>query len=142
MPVWLHHEDEMYGLPDIENRGIKVASDRHGGPFDPEIGDRTAGEQGLREVRAYLQRRLPELQYSPLLETRVCQYENTSNGDLLIDRHPESENVWLVGGGSGHGFKHGPAVGQHVAGRILDEAEPERRFSVESKLQVQHRAVY
>jgi len=142
MPVWLHHKDEMYGLPDIENRGIKVASDRHGGPFDPEIGDRTVGEQGLREVRAYLQRRLPEMQYSPLLETRVCQYENTSNGDFLIDRHPASENVWLVGGGSGHGFKHGPAVARHVVGRILDEVEPERRFSIESKLQVQHRVVY
>jgi glycine/D-amino acid oxidase-like deaminating enzyme len=142
MPVWLHHGDEMYGLPDIENRGVKVASDRHGEPFDPEIGNRIASEGGLADARAYLSRRLPELQDAPLLETRVCQYENTSNGDFLIDRHPEIENVWLVGGGSGHGFKHGPAVGQYVAGRILGWAEPEMRFSIVSKLQVQQRAVY
>lgn len=142
MPVWLHHEDEMYGLPDIENRGLKISSDRHGEPFDPETGNRTVGKRGLREMRAYLRCRLPELQDSPLLETRVCQYENTSNGDFLIDRHPEIDNAWLVGGGSGHGFKHGPAVGQHVVGRILDATEPERRFSFERKLQVQQRAVY
>jgi len=124
MPVWLHHEDETYGLPDIENRGLKISSDRHGEPFDPETGNRTVGKRGLREMRAYLRCRLPELQDSPLLETRVCQYENTSNGDFLIDRHPEIDNAWLVGGGSGHGFKHGPAVGQHVVGRILDATEP------------------
>lgn len=142
MPVWLHHEDEMYGLPDIENRGIKIASDRHGEQFDPEIGNRSVREEGLRDVREYLRRRLPELQDSTLLETRVCQYENTSNGDFLIDRHPESDNIWLVGGGSGHGFKHGPVVGQHLAERILDGAAVEKRFSLERKLQVQQRAVY
>jgi monomeric sarcosine oxidase len=142
MPVWLHHQDEMYGLPDIENRGVKVASDRHGELFDPETSNRTIGERGLQEVRAYLRCRLPELKESPLLETRVCQYENTSNGDFLIDRHPEIDNIWLVGGGSGHGFKHGPAVGQHVAARILDGIEPEKRFSIESKLQIQDRTVY
>jgi glycine/D-amino acid oxidase-like deaminating enzyme len=76
------------------------------------------------------------------LETRVCQYENTSNGDFLIDRHPEINNAWLVGGGSGHGFKHGPAVAQHVTERILDSAQPEKRFSIEQKLQVQQRAIY
>jgi sarcosine oxidase len=142
MPVWLHHEDEMYGLPDVDNRGIKIASDRHGERFDPETSDRTISEKGLREIRAYLRRRLPKLQHSPLLESRVCQYENTSNGDFLIDRHPEIDNIWLVGGGSGHGFKHGPAVGEHVAELILEEAETEKRFSIERKLQVQHRAVY
>jgi len=142
MPVWLHHEEEMYALPDIENRGVKIASDRHGEPFDPESGDRTVSKRSLREMRAYLRCRLPELQDSPLLDARVCPYENTSNGDFLIDCHPEIDNAWLVGGGSGHGFKHGPAVGQHLVGRILDTTEPERRFSIEHKLQVQQRVVY
>jgi sarcosine oxidase len=142
MPVWLHHEDETYGLPDIENRGIKIASDRHGEPFDPETGNRVVTERSLQETRTYLRRRLPKLQDAPLLETRVCQYENTSNGDFLIDRHPEIGNVWLVGGGSGHGFKHGPAVGQYVVERIVDTIEPETRFSIEQKLEVQRRAIY
>lgn len=142
MPIWLHHQEDIYGFPDIENRGIKVASDRHGEPFDPETGVRRVTETGEREVRAYLRRRFPALRNSPLVESRVCQYENTSNGDFLIDRHPEIENVWLVGGGSGHGFKHGPAVGEYVAGQLLQAIPPENRFLLEGKLLVQQRTVY
>jgi sarcosine oxidase len=142
MPVWLHHADDMYGLPDIESRGIKSACDRHGTPFDPESGDRRVTAAGERVIRDYLRRRLPELNDPPLVESRVCLYENTSSGDFLIDRHPEIENVWLVGGGSGHGFKHGPAVGEYAASAILDAIEPEDRFSIARKLQVQERSVY
>jgi monomeric sarcosine oxidase len=142
MPIWLHHQEDIYGFPDLENRGIKVASDRHGEPFDPETGDRRVTEAGEREVRAYLGRRFPALKSLPLTESRVCQYENTSNGDFLIDRHPEIENVWLVGGGSGHGFKHGPAVGEYVAGQLLQSTQPENRFLFERKLMVQQRTVY
>lgn len=142
MPVWLHHGDEMYGLPDIENRGIKIACDRRGEPFDPETGERIVREESLCEMRTYLRRRLRWLKDFPLLESRVCQYENTSNGDFLIDRHPEISNVWLVGGGSGHGFKHGPAVGEYVSGMVLGASEAEKRFSFGSKLQVQQREVY
>jgi glycine/D-amino acid oxidase-like deaminating enzyme len=79
---------------------------------------------------------------APVTETRVCQYENTSNGDFLIDRHPAFENVWLVGGGSGHGFKHGPAVGEHVAALLSGDAKVEPRFALATKEKVQHRKVY
>jgi glycine/D-amino acid oxidase-like deaminating enzyme len=44
---------------------------------------------------------------------------------LVIDRHPANENVWLLGGGSGHGFKHGPAIGAMMAELILRDREPE-----------------
>jgi glycine/D-amino acid oxidase-like deaminating enzyme len=93
-------------------------------------------------MRAYVAKRFPALREAPIAETRVCQYENTSNGDFLIDCHPEMENVWFAGGGSGHGFKHGPALGEYVASQILGEAQPEPRFSLVSKDTVQHRAVY
>ena len=76
------------------------------------------------------------------METRVCQYENTSSGDFLIDRHPGMENVWFAGGGSGHEFKHGPVVGEYVTGRLLDRSQPELRFSLATKDTVQRRAVY
>ncbi len=143
MPAWIDFEDEVYGLPDIDGHGIKIAIDRHGAPFDPDRGDRLASQQGLTEVRQRLGRRLPALKDAPLLESRVCQYENTSNGDFLIDRHPDFENVWLVGGGSGHGFKHGPAVGEYVAARIEGNPEGiEPRFSLASKKTTQERAVY
>jgi glycine/D-amino acid oxidase-like deaminating enzyme len=72
----------------------------------------------------------------------VCQYENTSNGDFLIDRHPELENVWLVGGGSGDGFKHGPALGEYVAARLLDGRPVEPALSLATKERVQRRTVF
>jgi monomeric sarcosine oxidase len=143
LPTWIDFKDEAYGLPDIEGRGVKVAIDRHGPPIDPDAADRLASAEGLVEVRRCLARRLPALRDAPVIETRVCQYENTSNGDFLIDRHPEFENVWLVGGGSGHGFKHGPAVGEYVAARIEGSEEGiEPRFSLGAKASEQKRAVY
>jgi sarcosine oxidase len=143
MPTWIDFKDEAYGLPDLEGRGIKIAIDRHGPPFDPDSGSRVVTNEGLAEVRHCLARRLPELKDAPVTETRVCQYENTSNGDFLLDLHPQFENVWLVGGGSGHGFKHGPVVGEYVAARIEGNAEGiEPRFSLESKASEQRRVVY
>jgi glycine/D-amino acid oxidase-like deaminating enzyme len=144
LPGWLEFDadDMYYGCPDLEGRGFKVANDRHGPRFDPDDGDRRATAAGLRDVRGYVMRRFPALADQPLVETRVCQYENSSSGDFLIDRHPEVENVVLVGGGSGHGFKHGPAVGRYVADMLtgdLRQAEP--RFNLASKGERQQRAV-
>jgi len=143
LPTWIDFKDEAYGIPDLEGQGVKVAIDRHGPPFDPDNGDRVVTEEGLVEVRKYLAARLPDLKDAPVIDARVCQYENTSNGDFLIDRHPEFENVWLVGGGSGHGFKHGPVVGEYVAVRIEGSNEGiEPRFSLESKGREARRMVY
>ncbi|MCU1266901.1 MAG: hypothetical protein JWM21_3219 [Acidobacteria bacterium] len=143
LPVWIDFKNEAYGFPDLEHRGVKVAIDRHGPPFDPDRGDRIATAEGLAEVRQYLGRRTPWLKDAPVVETRVCQYENTSNGDFLIDRHPGYDNVWLVGGGSGHGFKHGPAVAEYVAARLEGIQEGiEPRFSLVTKETTQQRAVF
>jgi sarcosine oxidase len=143
LPIWIDFKDEAYGFPDLENRGVKIAIDRHGPPFDPDSGDRVVTSAGLAEVRQYLARRMPELENAPIVETRVCQYENTSNGDFLIDRHPEFDNVWLVGGGSGHGFKHGPVVGEYVAARIEGSNEGiEPRFGLANKATSQMRSVF
>jgi len=142
MPAWISLGDEVYGLPDLVSRGVKVAMDRHGPPFDPDTGVRTVTPEGAEQVRGYVARRFPALKHAPIVETRVCQYENTSNGDFLIDRHPDFENVWLVGGGSGHGFKHGPSVGEYVCARLIQGGATEPRFSLASKGTVQHRSVY
>jgi monomeric sarcosine oxidase len=143
LPTWIDFKDEAYGLPDTEGRGVKIAIDRHGPPFNPDDDDRTATAEGLAEARQYLARRLPALKDAPVTDARVCQYENTSNGDFLIDLHPEFENAWLVGGGSGHGFKHGPVVGEYVAARIEGSKEGiEPRFSLASKAREQKRAVF
>jgi sarcosine oxidase len=145
MPVWIDFEDDrgMYGFPDLERRGFKVAFDNHGPPFDPDSGSRIVSADKIAAARAYVAERFPALRDSPIVDSRVCQYENTSNGDFLIDRHPDFENVWIAGGGSGHGFKHGPAIGEYVAARVTDASAPavEPRFSLASKGVEQHRSV-
>jgi sarcosine oxidase len=142
LPTWLFQEDEYYGMPDVEERGLKVALDRHGERVDPDTQSRIVSAEAVQAARKYIAWRFPALRDAPIVETRVCQYENTSSGDFLIDRHPEMENVWFVGGGSGHGFKHGPAVGEYVAGQIFDGAASEPRFLLGSKDTVQRRAVH
>jgi sarcosine oxidase len=144
LPIWLDFTDPRgpYVFPDLEGRGVKLAFDRHGPAFDPDSGDRTVSAESVEQARQFLEERFPALRDAPLTETRVCQYENTSNGDFLIDRHPDFENVWLVGGGSGHGFKHGPALGEHVAARMIQGAPEEPRFSLASKGETQSRTVY
>jgi sarcosine oxidase len=144
MPVWLHrtHSGLPYALPDIDGRGFKIAFDRHGEHFDPDTSARVVPESSIARLREYLQQHIPALMQAPIVETRVCQYENTWNGDFLIDRHPQFENVWIAGGGSGHGFKHGPALGEYLSGRILHGAPAEPRFSLAAKQTVQKRAVY
>lgn len=121
MPVWVDFAEEIYGVPDFKGRGFKVAPDRHGPPVDPDSLERIVDPDSLARVREYVGRRFPALKDAPILGSEVCQYENTSNGDFLIDRHPDLENVWLVGGGSGHGFKLAPKVGEVVAGLITGE---------------------
>ncbi len=80
MPTWLFLRDEFYGMPDLENRGFKVQT--------------IATEPSLIQTR---NRASPPPQHSQphnnlsraascsetyVVETRVCQYENTSNGDF------------------------------------------------------------
>lgn len=141
-PAWIDFGSGMYAIPDLENRGLKVGIDAHGARFDPDTGDRTLDRESVELARAWLKRRVPSLADAPLVESRVCQYENTSNGDFLIDRHSDYENVWIVGGGSGHGFKHGPAVGEYVTQLITTSAEPDARFSIESKGTTVSRSVF
>jgi sarcosine oxidase len=142
LPTWLFQEDEVYGMPDLESRGLKIARDHHGEQVDPDTESRVVSTEGAEWARQYVARRFPALRNAPIVETRVCQYENSSNGDFLIDRHPKMENVWFAGGGSGHGFKHGPALGEYMTRQLLDKAAIEHRFSLATKATVQHRAVY
>jgi glycine/D-amino acid oxidase-like deaminating enzyme len=131
LPVWIDHGERLlYGIPGNQWRGFKVADDTRGAPFDPTSGERVASPEGLEKARDYLGFRFPALKGSPLLESRVCQYENSPDEHFIVDRHPEAGNVWLVGGGSGHGFKHGPALGELVAGNVLGEKPTEPFFSL------------
>jgi glycine/D-amino acid oxidase-like deaminating enzyme len=109
---------------------------------DPDTQERTPTPERIAHARAFLALRFPALSAAPLLGAEVCQYENTSNGDFVIDRHPGFDNVWIAGGGSGHGFKHGPAVGAYLVERMLRDGPVEPRFSVATKGREQKREVH
>lgn len=132
LPVWVDFgERVIYGLPDVHGRGFKLADDTRGETADPTTMDRRPGDEELARARAFLARRFPALADAPLLESRVCQYENSPDGHLILDRHPAAGNVWLAGGGSGHGFKLGPAVGELLAAAVLGGAPLAERFRLD-----------
>ena len=120
LPVWGDHRAPfMYGIPGNDGRGFKIADDTRGPEFDPTSGERVASLEGLKVVREYMSHRFPGMKDAPLVETRVCQYEQSPDGNFIVEQHPAAENVWIVGGGSGHGFKHGPALGEMAAAKVL-----------------------
>lgn len=142
-PAWIDPSGGVYGVPDLEGRGFKIGLDHHGPEFDPTARiDRTASESGLEVARLVLARRMPGLCDAPLLDARVCAYSNSWNGDFLIDRHPDIANVWLVGAGSGHGFKHGPAVGNYVASQIAGLDDPEPRLTLAAHQRQRARQIF
>ncbi|HKW99235.1 MAG TPA: FAD-dependent oxidoreductase [Bryobacteraceae bacterium] len=132
MPVWIEHGPAhyFYGIPGNEDRGFKIADDNRGAAFDPTSGDRTPSADAIQLVREHLDHRFPGLRGAPLLEARVCQYENTPDENFIMDRHPAATNVWIVGGGSGHGFKHGPAVGVMAAELVLGKRAVDPVFAL------------
>lgn len=132
LPVWADFGERLwYGIPGSERRGFKIADDTRGPVFDPVASDRTPGAEGIDAARAYLAQRFPALADAPLVEARVCQYTNTDDGDFIVDHHPEAANLWLLGGGNGHGFKHAPAVGEVAAEAVLAGRTPVAEFRLD-----------
>jgi glycine/D-amino acid oxidase-like deaminating enzyme len=130
-PVWIEFGERfLYGIPGNQRRGFKVADDTRGLLIDPTTEDRLPTAEALDRARQLLARRFPALAGAPVLETRVCQYEQSPDGHFILDRYPAADNIWLAGGGSGHGFKMGPAVGELLTGLVLGTTQPEPQFSL------------
>jgi glycine/D-amino acid oxidase-like deaminating enzyme len=131
LPIWIDVGRRiMYGIPGNAHRGFKIADDTSGARFDPTAGSREPDRANWRRARRFLARRFPALARAPLLGSEVCQYEATPDSDYIVDRHPGAPNVWIVGGGSGHGFKMGPVIGEMVASAVLGTGAPDPAFSL------------
>ena len=117
LPAWvdLDGQDFYYGIPGNAQRGFKIGIDKRGEPFDPTHGERVLNPKVLNNARKFIGHRFPQLANAPLIESRVCPYENSPDGNFIFASHPEATNLWFLGGGSGHGFKHGPALGELIA---------------------------
>ena len=123
MPAWVDVDgkDFYYGIPGNAQRGFKIGVDRRGENFDPSHGDHVANKEVLAHARAFISHRFPGLKNAPLVESRVCPYENSPDGNFIFQKHPEAGNLIFLGGGSGHGFKHGPALGELVAKALVSK---------------------
>ena len=119
VPAWVDYERAMYGTGDLDGLGVKAALDVDGPPLDPdaELDDAPTTEPA---VRAYLRERFPALEHAPLAEARACRYELSPDSNFIAGRTPEG--AWLLGGGSGHGFKHGPAMAERMAAALRGRA--------------------
>ncbi|MEO8379990.1 MAG: FAD-dependent oxidoreductase [Acidobacteriota bacterium] len=131
LPIWIDFGERIfYGIPDLGGRGFKISDDTRGESFDPTSGDRTPSPAAIARARGLLAERFPELATAPLLKAEVCQYENSPDGNLIVDRHPAAKNVWLLGGGSGHGYKLSPAVGELTANALLHGKDVPKLFTL------------
>jgi sarcosine oxidase len=138
VPTWVEYDAAFYGLPSIEGRGFKVAPDWPGPLVDPDTQERRISDERVAASRDYLRRRFPDLADRPVAEGRVCQYELTADTHFIIDRHPTIDGAWIVGGGSGHGFKHAPAVAEYLSALVVGDdpgelAPPDGRFALGSR---------
>ncbi len=131
LPVWLELGDRMYyGIPGAPERGFKIADDTPGPRVDPSVQERVPDAEGVSRAREYVAHRFPALAQAPLIRAEVCQYESTPDSNFIISQHPSASDVWIVGGGSGHGFKMGPALGEIVADAVLGKSSPDPLFAL------------
>ena len=121
LPNFSEGSQNVYGFPSVDYRGLKVAPTGGSVRFNPDTDERIVVGYQIKRAREYLALRFPDLKDQPVIESRVCQLEDTPDENFVIDRHPRWENVWLTGGGTGHAFKHGPVLGDYIAARVLGE---------------------
>jgi sarcosine oxidase len=129
VPAWVDYHRSIYGVGRVE-QGFKIAPDLEGPPFDPESGERTADPRSEAVARAYAEERFPALAGAPLASSKVCPYSLTPDTHFLLAPHPELDGNWIFGGGSGHGFKHGPALAEYAARVVAGDEEPAERFGL------------
>jgi sarcosine oxidase len=129
-PGWVDFDAAFYGHTRVEGVGFKVGPDLDGAEVDPDTRPLEATQEGIAIARDYLAMRFPALAAAPVASAPGCHYGLTSDGQFLFARHPQHDNVWLLGGGSGHGYKHGPALAEHVEAVLTGREKPEPRFAL------------
>ena len=122
-PGWIDYDRATYGTGDLHDLGVKVAWDEQGPPLDPDADLPASTPEIERLTRGYLADRFPALAQAPLKGSTTCRYELSPDSHFIAAPHPEHASVWIVGGGSGHGFKHGPAMAERLAA-AWDGGEP------------------
>jgi glycine/D-amino acid oxidase-like deaminating enzyme len=123
VPAYVDFDQAIYGTRDLDGLGVKAAPDFDGPPLDPDADLPPCTPESEALARAFLAARFPALAEAPLAGSKCCRYELTPDAHFVAAPLPDRPSVWLLGGGSGHGFKHGPAIAERVAA-ALDGGAP------------------
>ncbi|KAB2576899.1 L-pipecolate oxidase [Lasiodiplodia theobromae] len=105
-------DKEIVSSPVLERRGRTTS-------FLPADAD-----EGLRDG---LKKLWPKFADRAWINTRLCWYCDTANGDFIFDNHPDFQGVFVATGGSGHAFKFLPVVGKYIADCFEGIADAELR---------------
>jgi sarcosine oxidase len=127
-PGWVDYDGAVYGTGDLDGLGVKGAPDFEGPRLAPDDDLPQSNPDNERWIRDYFARRFPALADAPLKSSTTCRYELSPDSHFIAAPHPEHASVWLLGGGSGHGFKHGPAMAERMAGALRGEEPMPERF--------------
>jgi glycine/D-amino acid oxidase-like deaminating enzyme len=133
MPGWVDYDGAFYGTGDLDGHGVKLAPDVEGPAFDPLTDELGASPDSVTRAREYARRRFPSLADAPLVGTKACQYELTADTRFIAAPYPEDERVWIVGGGSGHGFKHAPALAEKLVAALAGDAAADPRLGLDER---------
>lgn len=117
-PVFASLQTGFYGFPLHIHGFLKVGDHKKGPPGKPGK-DEATPPAFEKKVRAFFKRFIPELAAFTEFEGAVCYYDNTKDGDFIVDRLPDAQNAFVLGGFSGHGFKFGPLIGKTIAELML-----------------------
>lgn len=134
LPTWMNrdlaNQERHYGVPGNDYRGFKIGwAPADAKSFDPTQDNRLVQPHEVEQAREFLAYRFPFMKDAPLLESRVCQHTDTFDKHFIMDRHPDLQNTWILGGGSGHAFKHAPALGELAAQLITEQKDIPPLFS-------------
>jgi sarcosine oxidase len=129
-PGWVDFDAAFYGHCFVDPHGVKVAPDMDGADVDPDERPLEATAEAIQQASEYVAHRFPSLAGAQVARAPGCHYSLTPDAEFVFARHPEHGGVWLLGGGSGHGFKHGPALAEHAAAVLAGRVEPEPRFAL------------
>ena len=137
LPIWIDFEGSFYGFPSLDGIGLKACPDWLGPAERPDESAREVADATIAASRSVLRARFPDVADQPVVRTWTCFYEVTPDANFVIDRHPDLDNAWIAGGGTGHAFKHGPVIGEYLAALVTGDAAatarlapPDNRFAI------------
>jgi sarcosine oxidase len=118
---------DVYGLPSLDGKSVKIARHHGGEAGDPNALRRDVTDADLDPLRMFITTFLRGVTRH-VTRSAVCMYTNTPDGHFIVDLHPDDPRIVLISACSGHGFKFAPVIGD-IAADLVTTGETERDIS-------------